>query len=108
MIAAYLVYDGLFSSPESALQYFGRMRTSNGAGVTIPSQQRYVSYFSQLLSKYRPAQNHQTTRRSSTKSQQSLLTTPLPPRLPMQVPKLALKLVHVRLSPPPNFDVGGG
>ena len=47
IIACYLVYIGL--SAESALNMFGRMRTANSKGVTIPSQIRYVNYFASLV-----------------------------------------------------------
>lgn len=44
MIACLFVYLGL-SSAHDALMTFGRQRTSNSKGVTIPSQIRYVHYF---------------------------------------------------------------
>lgn len=40
IIAAYLVYAGLAPSTTAALKIFGDCRTSNGKGVTIPSQMR--------------------------------------------------------------------
>jgi len=44
MIACYFVYCGM-GTAEEALTLFGKMRTSNSKGVTIPSQIRYVHYF---------------------------------------------------------------
>ena len=32
-----------------ALRYYGTVRTSNGKGVTIASQQRYIGYFAQIV-----------------------------------------------------------
>ena len=49
MVACLLLYSGLCRAPEEALAYFGERRTANGKGVTIPSQQRFVTYFHQLL-----------------------------------------------------------
>lgn len=40
MIAAYLVYAGLEPNTTAALRFFGEKRTTNGKGVTIPSQMR--------------------------------------------------------------------
>lgn len=49
IISAYLVYSGLCPSTTAALKFFGDLRTTNGKGVTIPSQMRYVHYFEQSL-----------------------------------------------------------
>jgi hypothetical protein len=37
---------------DDAITYYGRQRTSNGRGLTIPSQIRYVHYHSQLIEKF--------------------------------------------------------
>ena len=37
---------------KDVLWFYGMKRTSNGKGVTIPSQSRYVSYYEEILSKY--------------------------------------------------------
>eukprot|EP00475_Leptophrys_vorax_P041406 TRINITY_DN7804_c0_g1_i1.p1 TRINITY_DN7804_c0_g1~~TRINITY_DN7804_c0_g1_i1.p1 ORF type:complete len:442 (+),score=107.52 TRINITY_DN7804_c0_g1_i1:74-1399(+) len=52
MISAYLVYGLEFESPQAALEYYGNQRTSNGKGVTLPSQIRYVEYFFKFLEEY--------------------------------------------------------
>ena len=49
LICCYLVWSGDCTSAAEALALFGRMRTHNGKGVTIPSQQRYVRYTEQLV-----------------------------------------------------------
>ena len=45
-ICCYLIYSGLSKNFMQALTYYGQKRFSNGRGVTQPSQQRYVQYFS--------------------------------------------------------------
>ncbi|CAN8233068.1 unnamed protein product [Cochlearia groenlandica] len=47
MVSAYLVYGGM--SPEEALEMYASRRTTNNNGVSIPSQRRYVKYWSDLL-----------------------------------------------------------
>jgi phosphatidylinositol-3,4,5-trisphosphate 3-phosphatase/dual-specificity protein phosphatase PTEN len=49
MLCCYLVYCRLFKSAKEALVYYGKIRTSNGKGVTIPSQIRYVYYYDEFL-----------------------------------------------------------
>ena len=48
-ICALLQAMGRAGSPGEALSFYGDARTKNGKGVTIPSQQRYVGYYGQVL-----------------------------------------------------------
>ncbi|PKA53670.1 phosphatidylinositol-3,4,5-trisphosphate 3-phosphatase [Apostasia shenzhenica] len=48
MVCAYLVYSGM--TADEALQLYANRRTINNNGVTIPSQRRYVRYWSEVLS----------------------------------------------------------
>ncbi|XP_020243834.1 phosphatidylinositol 3,4,5-trisphosphate 3-phosphatase and protein-tyrosine-phosphatase PTEN1 isoform X2 [Asparagus officinalis] len=47
MVCAYLVYSGM--SADEALQLYAAKRTTNNQGVSIPSQRRYVGYWSSIL-----------------------------------------------------------
>ncbi|KAM3146019.1 hypothetical protein pb186bvf_002002 [Paramecium bursaria] len=49
MICCYLLFSNQFKSARDSMKYYGLIRTSNGQGVTIPSQIRYVEYFYQSL-----------------------------------------------------------
>ena len=50
-VCALMLYLNIFKMPEEALAYYGIMRVGSGKGVTIPSQIRYVNYFSEIISK---------------------------------------------------------
>ena len=45
LICAYLCYAAEYPDAASSLAWYGRCRTANGQGVTIPSQNRYVDCF---------------------------------------------------------------
>ena len=79
MLAALMVYMGEQPRAADSLALFGRMRTANKKGVTIPSQQRYVAYAERLVA---PA---------------------LPPP-PLDMPPL-YTLERVTLLHPPDFAV---
>ena len=49
MICCYLAYSRPDIDAYEALQYYGKIRTKNSKGVTIPSQIRYVYYFDHFL-----------------------------------------------------------
>ncbi|WKY04941.1 hypothetical protein Q1695_005726 [Nippostrongylus brasiliensis] len=48
MICAYLVSINFYNLPRQVMDYYSIVRTINNKGVTIPSQRRYVYYFSQM------------------------------------------------------------
>lgn len=54
VICSYLLYCGEFDDPLKAIRFFGRKRSAIEAGVEQPSQQRYVSYFSDVLNGFVP------------------------------------------------------
>nr|XP_047124178.1 phosphatidylinositol 3,4,5-trisphosphate 3-phosphatase and dual-specificity protein phosphatase PTEN [Hydra vulgaris] len=49
MICAYLLYKGFYDNAKDAMDYYAVSRTENKKGVTIPSQKRYIEYFSYYL-----------------------------------------------------------
>ncbi len=49
MIGCYLQHCGMFTDYLEALKFYGQARVSNGKGVTIPSQARYVGYYGQVM-----------------------------------------------------------
>ena len=59
MICAYLLFSGAFQTSKEVLNYYAGKRTFDCNGVTIPSQRRYVDYFSTKISRgleYSPTQ----------------------------------------------------
>ena len=48
MLSALLLHLGVAHGAEAALALFGQQRTSDGKGVTIPSQRRYVHYYERI------------------------------------------------------------
>jgi len=49
MICCWLLHNKAYPTTETALKFYGLRRTSNGKGVTIPSQIRYISYYETVL-----------------------------------------------------------
>jgi len=97
MICCFMLYEGLFATAEEALTFYGLQRTSNGKGVTIPSQQRYVRYYQEYLASI----GHRG--RLSTAA-----AAPAGVPRPINWEKTPMTLYRVRMHTVPNFDVGGG
>ena len=53
VIACYLLFDQFCKSADEALKFYGEVRTTDGKGVTIPSQIRYVHYFDHYIKQKR-------------------------------------------------------
>jgi phosphatidylinositol-3,4,5-trisphosphate 3-phosphatase/dual-specificity protein phosphatase PTEN len=84
MISCYLLFCGTCAHPDAALTYFATHRTSNGKGVTIPSQLRYVHYFHLYLTNYFDVNR------------------------PFPFTGVPMLLTHVRLTGIPKFDLVSG
>lgn len=88
MISAYLLWSKAAATPKEALETFGNARTSNGKGVTIPSQIRWVRYLHCYMKKY--------------------LNASPPKKLDFKKPP-TITISKITLAPTaPDFDVGGG
>lgn len=49
VISCFMLFIGIFSSPEKAMNYYSKKRFNSGEGVTQPSQRRYIMLFNRLL-----------------------------------------------------------
>ncbi len=60
MISCYLLYSRSVETADAAMALFGKQRTRDGRGVTIPSQIRYVRYMERFLR--HPSLNYKATK----------------------------------------------
>jgi len=49
VICCFLLFSGLFETPEDAMKYYSKKRFNIGDAVTQPGQKRYINYFYRLL-----------------------------------------------------------
>lgn len=112
LIATYLLHSKLYpriDTAEKALTLYGKMRTSDGKGVTIPSQMRWVHYYELWLKRCRelPA-----SPKAETKGDEpQLLSGAVVPRPLAGYEPKTIAIRHVRLVTVPQFDPmvwGGG
>ena len=75
MICALLVHMGTFPTAREAMSYYGKERTKNEKGVTIPSQRRYVGYYEKFLRSRRPL-DHEIEIRPCTVKRVRLMNLP--------------------------------
>jgi len=124
MISALLVYNGTFKTAGESLKFFGYRRTSDGKGVTIPSQLRYVHYVEEVLARRKASKvtkprpppaaiglvammkdgvvrisRRETCQEVEEKGRSSTKVTITAPER---------SLVHVRMHTIPKFDLDGG
>jgi len=64
MICAYFLHSGVKTNATDVLNYYASQRTQDSKGVTIPSQRRYVDYYSAMISnslQYNPVKMYLTS-----------------------------------------------
>lgn len=84
IICCYLIFSRYCKSAYEALVFYGKIRTRDGKGVTIPSQIRYVYYFDHFM-KWR-------------ETGQTKVTSP---------PRVVKKIYKIRIITVPNILKGG-
>jgi len=98
MICCYLLHRGRFSNSSDVLNYYALARTNNCRGVTIPSQQRYVGYYSDLIRfrlQYKPSTLLLHSIRISNINNHSIYSSRL---LPNSLDCLYLVISHIKVK----------
>jgi len=99
-ICIYLIWSGICQSSSEAIQLFGRMRTHDGKGVTIPSQIRYIKYFETALRAFQ-----QTLPADKAQTFNSLIRANINVAIPPPRPLIMFKIIF---SSVPKMDIQGG
>lgn len=79
MICCYLLFHRDFSDPIKCMEYYGEKRTEDSQGVTIPSQRRFICYWSDLV--YQWYLSELDERKYSWKTEMNIL----PPLVPLKL-----------------------
>ena len=93
----------VIKNAKDAMIYYGKIRTKDGKGVTIPSQIRYVYYFDHFL---KLLLYHKKQLQANPDYKNRYLSIKLC-EMKYKMPKVVMKLYKVRIITTPNIKNGG-
>ncbi|KNC46070.1 phosphatase tensin domain-containing protein [Thecamonas trahens ATCC 50062] len=99
VVASLLLHLGEVASADAALEHFASVRTSDGKGVSVPSQKRYVQYYASLLD---------AGLRDAAAAALDLPSAQRAAALDAAIPRATIVLDAVTMHTVPKFDVRGG